>query len=380
MTSKQRLSAVFTGKQPDRVPIWMMYPYEEEPFAADVHNEESYRDAVELVKQKTDFIERNATNTDFLIGKEAGQANVDYLFNHPEVEKTEEHRIKGKRKTIIHRVSYRNIEFEKKIVTTEGRTTVEPYLKRIEDLYGILEMPYQLPVIDLSSYRARAERLGENGLHGIQCIDPISVFHDLCSEVDFTLWVYTHQDIVKKFLKAVTPRVLGVYRQFLEAGVGEIFWVSGPEYLCPPFASPDVFNDLGVTFDKPLFDMIREHGKKTILHCHGMISEVLHGIEDLNPHALHPIEPPPFGDCTLSEARSRLGNEIVLIGNIEYMDLESKSPGEIEDLVKQAIDQGGRERFILSPSCTPFSETLNEHVSDNYIRMIRAGLSNGTNQ
>jgi hypothetical protein len=314
-----------------------------------------------------------------LIGKETGLANVDFLLNHPEVEKTAEHHVNGRTHTTIHRERYRNTVLEKKIVNAGESTRVEPYLGRIEDVKRIVEMPYEVPTIDLGPYRARAERLGEAGLHGIQCIDPISVFHDICSEVDFALWVYTHRDLVKEFLTAVMPRVNAVYKQFLDAGVGEIFWVSGPEYLCPPFASPETFNELGVGFDRPLFDMIREKGKKTILHCHGMIRDVLSGIAELNPHALHPVEPPPFGDCTLAQARARLGDDVVLIGNIEYMELESKSPEEIEALVKSAVDEGGRDRFVLSPSCTPFGDTLNERVSENYIRMIKAGLRYGSN-
>jgi len=358
----------------------MMFPYESEPFAADVYNEESYRDVAELVRKETDFIERNATNTDFLVGKETGLANVDFLFNHSDVEKTTEYHANGKTHTTVHRVRYRDTILEKKIATTGESTRVEPYLKRIEDVERIVEMPYEVPAIDLGPYRARAERLGEDGLHGIQCIDPISVFHDICSEVDFTMWVYTHRDLVKEFLSAVAPRVKAVYAQFLDASVGEIFWVSGPEYLCPPFASPETFNELGAGFDRPLFDMIREKGKKTILHCHGMISDVLPGIKDLNPHALHPIEPPPFGDCSLTEARSALGDDVILIGNIEYMDLESKGPGEIETLVKNGIDEGGRERFVLSPSCTPFGDTLNERVAENYKQMIETGIRYGTNR
>jgi uroporphyrinogen-III decarboxylase len=191
------------------------------------------------------------------------------------------------------------------------------------------------------------------------------------------MWVYTHTEEVRAFLELLSERIVAIYRQFLEQGIGEVFWISGPEYLCPPFASPEVFHHLGIFYDKPLFDLIRSYGKQTILHCHGLIYDVLDSIAELDPSGLHPIEPHPIGDCHLSDARKRLGEEMVLIGNIEYSNLETKAPTEIEHEVKRAIEEGGPGRFILSPSCTPFADSITPQVADNYVAMINAGLEYG---
>ena len=94
MTSRDRLLASFRGQKPDRVPIWMMFPFESEPFAADVYNLESYQEVVPWVVARTDFIERNAVNTDFLLEKR-GAVNIDFLFNHPDVKKTRQVRREG---------------------------------------------------------------------------------------------------------------------------------------------------------------------------------------------------------------------------------------------------------------------------------------------
>ena len=97
----------------------------------------------------------------------------------------------------------------------------------------------------------------------------------------------------------------------------------------------------------------------------------------MGPDALQPVEPPPFGDCTLEEARRKLGDDMVLIGNIEYTDLAEKEPEEIAALVKTAIQQGGRRNFILCPSCTPYEQLISEKTAGNYIAMIQAGLKYG---
>ncbi len=134
---------------------------------------------------------------------------------------------------------------------------------------------------------------------------------------------------------------------------------------------------MATRFDKPLLDLLRKYDKKSILHCHGQIKEVLPEIALMNPDGLHPVEPPPKGNCTLTEARRELGQDIVLIGNIQYTDLDEKEPQEIEHLVAEAIEQGGPERFILSPSCTPYEEEISSRLSNNYITMIKAGLKYG---
>jgi len=66
MTSRERLLAVYNNELPDRVPIWMMFPLAGDPYIADVHNLEAYQEVVPWVMENTDFIERSATNVDFL--------------------------------------------------------------------------------------------------------------------------------------------------------------------------------------------------------------------------------------------------------------------------------------------------------------------------
>ena len=52
----------------------------------------------------------------------------------------------------------------------------------------------------------------------------------------------------------------------------------------------------------------------------GQLYDILDGIREINPDGLHTIEAPPFGNCTLSQAREVLG-DMILIRNIQYSDL-----------------------------------------------------------
>lgn len=377
MTSKERLTAVFNRKQPDRVPIWMMFPYESEPIAADVYNEASYKEVAEQVRNSTDFIERNALNVEYL-GSRENKAVVDFLFHHPEVITEESTETDGPISITTKRVEYGNLRWEKRFRMEGERTKVIPYVKEPQDIRDIARLPYEIPGIDFSTFRKKAENLGHRGLHGILVIDPISTLHDICDESDFTMWAYTETALFEYFLDAVTPRLLAVYEEFLKNGVGETFFLSGPEYLTTPLGTPKQFRRLVTRYDRRITELVASYGKKTIIHCHGNVKEILPDIRIMNPDALQPMEPPPFGDCTLPEAREELGKDIVLMGNIEYTDLHEKEPEEIHALVRKAIEEGGPENFILCPSCTPYEDILPPKTAENYLAMIDAGLRYGT--
>ncbi len=88
MKSKERLQTVFKNLKPDKIPIWMMFPFKTEPYAADVYNSKSYDDVSSYIKNNTDFIERSATNVDFLNTPDISKKySIDFIFNHPGIRK-----------------------------------------------------------------------------------------------------------------------------------------------------------------------------------------------------------------------------------------------------------------------------------------------------
>lgn len=376
MTSRERLCAVFDHEIPDRVPIWLLFPYESEPIAADVYTEETYREVARWAREHTDFIERNTLNLEYL-GARPGSSVVDFVFHHPSVRKESTEASAGGRRVVSESVHWGNRTLRKAVVRQAGGTRVQPYLSDLGDLDWIAGLPYDTPTVDLQPFRAKADRLGDRGLHGISIVDPISVFHDLCSETDFLVWSFTETDRVRRFLDVVAARMLGIYEQFLQGSVGEVFFMSGPEYLCPPLGTVPVFRKLVTEYDRELVKLVRGHGKRTILHCHGRLSEVLGEIAEIAPDALQPVEPPPVGDCSLAAARRFFGEDMVLIGNIEYSDLVSRSAREIEELVAAAIVEGGPLGFVLGPSCSPYEQRITQRTAENYIAMIEAGLKYG---
>lgn len=118
-------------------------------------------------------------------------------------------------------------------------------------------------------------------------------------------------------------------------------------------------------------------GKKSILHYHGQLYDILDGIQYINPDALHTVEAPPVGNCTLKQARERLG-DMILIGNIQYDNLVHCEAAEIKAQVKAAIREGGPRNFILSPTAGPYETNITPQTVANYLVFIEAGIKYGT--
>jgi len=88
------------------------------------------------------------------------------------------------------------------------------------------------------------------------------------------------------------------------------------------------------------------------------------------------VEPPPQGDISLAEARRRVGDKLTLFGNIEFCWMDMATPEEIERAVRRAIDEGGKERFVLMPSATRH-ERHTERFNANALRYIETAIEYG---
>jgi uroporphyrinogen-III decarboxylase len=369
MNSRERLLRVLDHKDVDRVPIWCMFPYVEQwrkgSAWADVYNTESYRDLAYYIKSHTDFIERDAVP-------------LPVLFNHPDIRYEKENYSGRDGQRILEKIKYRDIEFVRETtVRRDGQRSFQNLIKDIDQLSLLLELPYQAPDIDMLWYRKRRETLGDSGIYCPVFEDAFSIFCAICNESDAAIWAFTDTDKIKTLLDVIQPRIEAILSQFLNEDFADSFFLTGTEYLCEPLASREIFQQLSTPYNQRMTGLIREHNKKSIIHCHGMLKAILPELLLISPDVLQPVEPPPFGDITLAQAREFFGEDMVLVGNIEYTELTQSSPERIEMLVKEAIDEGGPENFILCPSCSPYEDSITPKTAQNYRVMVDAGLKYG---
>lgn len=362
LTSRQRLLRLWSGQEIDRIPIWLLAPYHRLEYYADIYNIPAYRPVTEAIGRFCDTMDRRRPDLGFCYN-----ANPDIIrtpIDEPGGTGT--------------RVTWRDLTFEQSVTQRDGYTTIQFYVDDPDSLEKAAEIPYVPHQPDADRLRREKEELGERGLLMMDLGDPLEPLYHLCSAENFCIWTLTDLDRLLRFTDIMAERVMEVYRRYLELDIADAYFIVGAEFAGPPMVDPQLFNTLSSRYLKQVVDLIHQYGKIAIIHYHGNLARVLDGFRDVNPDGLHTIEAPPIGDCTVTQAREALGPHTVLIGNIQYDDLERREPEEIDRMVRDVVEEGKRAgRFILSPTAGPYCAQPSQQLIRNYLAFIEAGIRYG---
>lgn len=366
MRSKERWERFFRGEPVDRAPIWLLFPYHPVSYYTDVYNNPHYQEILRKVEEHDiDILNRRKFATGFCF-------NVSEDINF-----REEQREDAQGSFVVDRVvEYGNIRLTSSYVRRDNSSMrIKSYVNDIDDLLSILELPYTPPRPDLQSFFGEREELGDRGLMMADAGDAVETLYHLCDPADLSIWSILEKEKLVFFLDQIHLRVMEFYRYLLESGVGPVFFAVGAEFMGPPMISPNNFWDLAGKYFQELVTLVHSYGHHFILHYHGNIKRVLPHIAKINPDAVHTIEAPPVGDCTIREARELLGERIAIVGNIQYDDLLRLDEEEIKRLVKEALDEDLSGRLIVSPTAGPYEEEIDNKMVRNYIALIEAGVN-----
>lgn len=367
MTSKARLWAALNGEEPDRVPIWMLYPRERLGYYVDVHTLPSYARVMPAVWHKTDWLDRRsilappfytaAARIDNTVETKAGWTVTRSVLHTPLGDLTAEHR--------------------QDVENAAGAKT-EYFCKEIDDLDKILAIPYEPVEPDLTAFHTAAAKLGDAGLMMVNLGMPIGIAYGLTHPETFAIWTLTECERLVQFTQVMFERMTTFLKKALDAGAGPVFFTVGTEFVAPPMCAPSTFDALITPFDAPLFEMIHRYGGKIIVHHHGNVTGILERIADLGADGIQPIEEPPIGDCTFADAKRRIGDHVCLVGSVQYDDFERLAPDAMEALVRrQMCDAAPGGGMILAPTAGPYAARLSERQQENTLRFIEAGLKWG---
>jgi Uroporphyrinogen-III decarboxylase len=367
MTSRERLTRLFKGQELDRIPIWLLAPYHRLGCYADIYNNPYYNKITDYIDKYCDTFDRRGFGHGFA-----------YNVN-PDIKYTSDKFIENGKSVSSNTISYRDISFTSKVIRGSDSSEVEYLIgiDEIERLNDILSIPYVPAEPDLTKFFAEKEELGDKGLMMVDIGDPLTTLYNAMSAGDFSMASALYYDEILEFLDVIYERVYNMYKYLLERDVGEVYFIVGCEFAGPPLVHPDKFNEMSVRYVKGICDLIRSYGKWSIVHYHGNLYKVLPGMKEMNPDGLHTIEAPPIGDCTITQAREALGKDMILIGNIQYDDIVRKEPAEIDEMVRDAIEQGRSGKFILSPTAGPYENVLTDRTIENYLAFIEAGIRYG---
>ncbi len=364
-SSRERLLAALKGKEPDCVPVVVTRNLLVDNLFT---REQTYRLLVEHVRKYGDIMFKEHVGT------------VRYLdlyprFN-PDISARVEESNNGAKKITLNTPKgplRREVKHIPRTIPEVIKVTTRHYIQEEKDIDRYLSVPYKPVDVGIQKIMGIEKIVGNRGVIQITFWDPVGAVYDQINPERFAIWSIQKKSILKDFIEVMYKRIHNEIYQFLEAGVGEVFYFNGPEFILPPNQPPEVFDEFISFYDSKLISLIHKYGKLAIIHCHGKVANFLEKFVDIGADAVHPLEAPPMGNINIREIKKRPGNRICLIGNIQYTELIDSSPEEIEIRVKRLIcDAGAGGGLIVSPCCGLYELPLPERTAKNYIAMIDA--------
>ena len=255
---------------------------------------------------------------------------------------------------------------------------IEPLVKDVADARQLLSVPFDLDPPDAQPFFDHKAETGEAGMIQTGVSSPIVCVSRLMHFDQFLEWCAAERDLVLELMRTVHERIMAKLRALVEAGVAQdtVLWIGGSEQCTPPMMGPRDYDAFVVPFEGEIYRLWHEAGGLVHLHCHGKVGTLFDRMIEMGADCIDPMEPPPDGDLTLADARARAAGRTTLMGNIEFHRLEYASPSEIEELVHQAIEQGGPDHFMLYPSATAI-QAISPQQSENCIRYLEAAVRYG---
>lgn len=250
---------------------------------------------------------------------------------------------------------------------------VEHLLKDVADLKAYLSLPEREDNGEpVTEGVLRAEReLGDSGIVMIDTPDPICQAAMLFDMQVYTVIASTEPDLFHQLLDSFARLILPRTEKVSRALPGRLWRIYGPEFASPPYLRPRWFREYVVQYDREMVKSIQQRDGFARIHSHGKLKLILDDIASMGASAIDPLEPPPQGDMQLAEIRDKIGDRMVLFGNLEASDLETLPREEFRLKIRRALREGqGGRGFVLMPSSCPYGRILNPVALANYRAMI----------
>jgi len=388
MVSSRRVKAAYTGEAADRIPI--ASPISWDP-RRDIEKEKpsGWRALPEFV-EVAKLVEQHCDPRPPFGGPGKPQVipSVSYSrFLHAPREFREElpsekvGPIRTRHTTVLHTPKgdlYWAYEEDEGIETSWDR--VKP-VRTPEDVEKLLSVPYRFEPpapSEFEPYRKYREETGELCLGGVGLTSMVAMLVGMMPYQQVLEWILTEPEAIKRLADAWLERNRRQVQFLLEQGVGPVWHFNGVERACPPLMGPRQWEELVLPYDGELMRLIKETDPDSIIHvhCHGRVGRLLPLFLQMGVDSTDPVEPPPQGDVTMAGARERVGDRMTLYGNIQFSEMETETPDVIEEKVRRAIEEGGKERTFLYPSAGPHQQH-SARFTANAIRYIEAGVKYG---
>jgi len=376
LTPKERIYNVLFGGIPDRVPVslYKIDPFDENSFWA---KHKSFHNLLEKA--------RNLQDTFFFYKPKTG-----FFFSAPEsVEiKVEEYHDSPGSKSVKITVNT-ELGHLVRIARTSNMSmhqwVQKPWIEREKDIHKFLSLPYSPYRPALNDFYKLQGEVGDKGVVVIALPDPLGVVGFLFAPGDFAKFALDFPHLIQRLLDKIYERLINLFTYISRNVENVIIRIRGAEYATPPTLPEEYFNikkafsDFVLKYDSHLIDILKKGNRNYICyHWHDHIDDLIPYVLKLGIDIIEPISNTIENQNFILKIRKIVGDKVVIMGGIEATDMEFRTPGEIDQMVKEAIIQGARRgKFILIPSDIPESAPLTPELERNYITFLEAGIKYG---
>ncbi len=218
------------------------------------------------------------------------------------------------------------------------------YFENIDDLRRVAEAKRENRPFAAREYNAGCARVGTGGVPSTGLFHPLGNLVRNSNMAEVYMWMVAEEKLIMKDLERCTEQGCDTLQSIRDENLSDppVFMTYALEMLIPPWLGTSQFDTLVVPFDQKVNDAIHAIGGRHRAHCHGRCAGFLERFADMGIDGVEPLEPPPYGDVSLSRAKQQVGTRMLLAGNIpsQAFYLESFKPSDVRRLVQCAIDEG----------------------------------------
>jgi len=375
MNSRERLDNVFNGKKADRTPVTI--------FVTDTDIEDGPPNCVigrrtddeigDLIKFHEvlgiDIMLRISVDVFEPVAFDCNTETWENIWEFSVNKKRLVHRIATPKGELLEAFNLEGEEFHgdptKQWMKLRNVRT-EALIKNENDLELIKEYRPAIPEHDFSNIKKAEERLGDKGV--VLPRVPSSVFNSafgLRKLEELFMDPIIKPDLYKGIMELCTDDVIQVGMAVAETG-GDIQRVVG-NVANSGMVGSDFYLEHIYPYEKRYIDALTSKRCKVLFHNCGRCSGLLEVYgKMLDGQALESFSQPATGGDieNLRDARNKLGDNVVMVGNFDQVQLlRNGTKEQIEAAVKKIFEQTeGDEKFIFSTSDSIIPGTPKENI------------------
>ena len=255
----------------------------------------------------------------------------------------------------------------KRLTTEVDAIPIEAPIKSEKDLDNYTppdpDVPWKYEALEAAVKRFKGQRSVI-----ATAMDVFYQVNEIRGMYDHFMDVVRNPDLIERLTEIVLDYNLRYIRNCIEVGA-DIIWITGDiATTIGPMVSPKHIERFAIRPLKATVDECKSHGVPCLKHTDGNIWSIFDMLVGTGIAGIHPIDPESGMD--IGEAKTKYGNRVCLIGNIDCgATLCWGTEEEVRQEVKECIRKAGAGGGLICAS----SNSIHSGVKpENYVTMVKA--------